>query len=420
MKGFPNQIADLGKIALGMESLISIVNQGGNAKDDGIFGQALVRTGVVGTGHIPMPIDEYIRQQLEKSVSDQSFRTTARGLRELYRLLGFIDDSNPAIEITDLGRKASSYAHMSMNSEQMDFWRMSIRNMTQIDDDGNTSHPYQVLLRLVGQKSGITRAKCALALEASDDSSDELARIVALADLPEEEIQTQIEVTKSNWDNAKKVLPAFAEQLNDVIRSGQSFTLADAPGRADVGIVEETTRQAVVRAPRTSRSVIPDTIGRAGLERISDEATPSQGIAPEAVAETNRLRHDRLHRHNIIVRELATRFTDMQLYEDPFDLLALTNDIGILVEVKTLNGTEADEVARVREALSQLLYYEAFVTTPIAGTTVVRKIACFENSISEEHREWLNQSGIAVIWKNSDAGYMGDALARATLSDFLD
>lgn len=109
----------------------------------------------------------------------------------------------------------------------------------------------------------------------------------------------------------------------------------------------------------------------------------------------------------------------MKLYEDPFDVLALTDSVGVLVEVKTLDGTVADEVARVREALSQLLYYEAFVTVPIAGGIVVRKIACFEHSINEEHRRWLNHSEIAVIWK-TDTGFAGDALARATLSNYLD
>lgn len=419
MKGFPNQVADLNKLALGMASLVSVVDRGQNAKDDGVFGEALVRAGVAGTGHIPMPVDEYLQEQLKKSTSNQSFRTTARGLRELYRLLSFIDDSDPAVQVTDIGRKAASYASMPMDVEQMDFWRTAIRNMTQNDERGHASHPYQVLLRLIGQKPGITRAKSALALEAIDDSAEELARIVALADLPEEEIRTRIGVSDSNWDNAKKILPRFAEQLQDVIKDDQLFRLADAPGQAEVGTVEEVTTEKTIRAPRSSRSVTPDSIGHAATEGVFDEVAPVKGVGPEAVAKTNKLRFDRRRRHNFIVKELAIRLTDMKLYEDPFDVLALTDSVGVLIEVKTLDGTVADEVARVREALSQLLYYEAFVTSPIAGSTVVRKIACFEHPISEEHRQWLNHSEIAVIWK-TDTGFTGDALARATLSNYLD
>ncbi len=419
MKGFPNQVADLSKLAAGIASLVSVVDGGQSAKDDGIFGEALVRVGVAGTGHVPMPVDEYLEEQLKKQVSNQSFRTTARGLRELYRILGFIDDSDTEVQATDLGRKAASYAGTSMGPEQMAFWRTAIRNMTQSDEDGRVSHPYQVLLRLIGQKPGITRAKSALALEALDDSAEELARIVALADLPEEEIRTKIGVSESNWDNAKKILPRFAEQLQDVIKDDQSFRLADAPGQAKAGIAEEAVTEKVIRAPRSSRSVTPDSIGRAATEDFFDEVVSAKGVDAETVAKTNKLRFDRRRRHNLIVKELASRLTDMKLFEDPFDVLALTNSVGVLIEVKTLDGAKADEVDRVREALSQLLYYEAFVTSPIAGATVVRKIACFEHPITEEHRLWLNRSEIAVIWK-TDTGFMGDALARATLSDYLD
>src|SRR6266705_958270 len=158
MKGFPNQVAELGKLATGMRCLIRLVGNRANAKDDGVFGQALVRAGVAGTGHTPMPVDRYIQQQLTKTASNQSFRTTARGLRELYRLLGFIDDTGPRIEVTDLGRQAGAFADSPMNPEQTDFWRRVIRNMTHDGADGEASHPYQVLLRLVAQKPGITRA----------------------------------------------------------------------------------------------------------------------------------------------------------------------------------------------------------------------------------------------------------------------
>ena len=419
MKGFPNQVADLNKLAIGMASLVSVADGGQNAKDDGVFGEALVRAGVAGTGHVPMPVDEYLGEQLKKPISNQSFRTTARGLRELYRILGFIDDSDIEVQLTDLGRKAASYADASMGAEQMDFWRTAIRNMTQSDDYGSVSHPYQVLLRLISQKPGITRAKSALALEALDDSAEELARIVALADLPEEEIRTKIGVSESNWYNAKKILPRFAEQLQDVIKDDQSFRLADAPGQAEAGIVEKPSTGKAIRAPRSSRSVTPESIGRAATGDVFDEIAPAKGIDAQAVAKTNKLRFDRHRRHNLIVQELASRLTGMQLFEEPFDILALTEAIGALIEVKSLDGTVADEVDRVREALSQLLYYEAFVTSPIAGATIVRKIACFERPISEDHRQWLNRSEIGVIWK-TDTGFTGDALARATLSAYLD
>ena len=102
MKGFPNQVADLGKLAKAMQYIVQLIDAGQQVKDDEIFGQALVRAGVAGTGHSHRPINEYIREQRAKPISGQSFRTTARGLRELFRILGFINDSGDVVEVTDL------------------------------------------------------------------------------------------------------------------------------------------------------------------------------------------------------------------------------------------------------------------------------------------------------------------------------
>lgn len=429
MKGFPNQFVELPKLAAGMRCLTDLVDGGSNPKDDGIYGPALVRARVAGTRHTPMSAEEYIRDQLTKEPSNQSFRTTARGLRELYRLMRLIDDSGAEIQVTALGRRAAAFTGLPMDSEQIDFWRRVIRNMTHRDDHG-LSHPYQVLLRLVARKPGITRAKCALALEARDDSPEQLDHIVALSDLPEDTIRARIDVTKSNWDNAKKVLPRFAEQLGDVICTGQSFVIADAPGRADEGAAEEPDaavgmiqrRTAGVRAPRSSREVTEQTIGRAGIAEQSDEVEiPTPEVDPTAAAEGIRRRAARLRRHNLLVREFAARLqaAGAQLYEDPFDILALVAARGILVEVKTLDGTDDDERDRVRDALAQLLYYEVFVTRPIAGEATIRKVACFEHKISGPHIAWLNRQGIAVIWKENGT-FTGDELAGDFLGRYLD
>ena len=46
MKGFPNQVADLRKLAVGMRCLVQLTDEGADARDDGVFGPALVRDGV--------------------------------------------------------------------------------------------------------------------------------------------------------------------------------------------------------------------------------------------------------------------------------------------------------------------------------------------------------------------------------------
>ncbi|MFZ5791442.1 MAG: hypothetical protein ACOY3L_12160 [Pseudomonadota bacterium] len=420
MKGFPNQVAELPKLAVAMRCLVNIERAGKNGKDDGVFGEALVRAGVAGTGHKPMPIEEYLQAQLKKTPSNRSYRTTARGLRELFRLMRFIDDSGPELTITNLGRLAAAFAGKAMNQQQIEFWRRVIGNIIHSDVYG-ASYPYQVLLRLVARKPGITRAKCALALEARNDSPEELDRIAKLADLSEGEIIEKIGVTKPNWDNAKKVLPRFAEQLHDVIHTKGTYVLADAPGRADAGPVVAPRgagqqRAAAPRAPRSSREVTPETIGKAGIAERSDEVSIPPPGDPGAIAAAIEARGDRLRRHNLLVREFAALFTKAgaKLYEDPFDILAILGELGILVEVKTLDGTESDQRERVRDALGQLLYYEGFLTGPVAGEAPIRKIACFEANISDKHREWLNGYSVATVWKVGGK-FACDDLARSFL-----
>ena len=281
----------------------------------------------------------------------------------------------------------------------------------------------------MARKPGITRAICALALAANDDSPEELDRIVALADLPENMIIDQIHVTKANWDNAKKMLPKFAEQLRDVVRSGHSFVIADSPGRANDGGIAATPADSGVglrhhtgaRAPRSSREVTPETIGLAGIADRPEETEIPPDLDPVAAAAAIRLRADRLRRHNVLVRMFAAKLYEVgaRLREGAFDILALMPPDGILVEVKTLDGTIEDERDRVRDALSQLLYYESFVIEPVAGAAPIRKIACFERSITDPHRAWLNQQGIAAVWMK-DGAFIGDALAEDFLGAHLE
>ncbi len=433
MKGFPNQVADLAKLATAMRCIVRLVDAGGQARDDGVLGEALVRARVAGTGHSPRPVGDYLRSQRQKEHSSQSHRTTARGLRELFKILGFINYSGDAVEVTGLGRQAAAFAGSPMNGAQISFWRRAIRNLLHDGGDGETSHPYEVLLRLIARKPGIPKPKCALALEAKNDSPEELTRIIGLVDLPGARIRKSLNVSKSNWANAVKVLPRFAMDLGDVVRTGRRgdyrYQIADAPGRADVGPAEPrpvalpagARRPSTPRAPRTSRPVTPATIANTGPVDAFDEVQVSPGIDPAVAAAAVRTRLDRRRRHNLLVQQLATRLvaTGGRLYENPFDILEVMAELGILAEIKTLDGTEDDERERVRDGLSQLLYYEAFVSRPVAGEVTIRKVACFERRISDAHIKWLNDNGIAVIWKDGDR-FDGDKLASDFLGRFLE
>lgn len=431
MKGFPNQVADLAKLAKAMQCIVRL--EGRQAKDDGVLGEAMVRAGVAGPGHGHQPVEDYLRSQRLKKLQNQSHRATARLLRELFKVLGFLIEGEGSVRVTELGHRAAAFADSPMNQQQITFWRRAIHNMSHDGGDGRESHPYQVLLRLIARRPGIEKEKLALALEAADDSRQELDRILGLAELPPDRIRHQIvvsrtggPVTETTWANAVKVLPHFAEQLGDVIVTGPRgrtrYQIADAPGREDVGTAAAPAarmpRQAAPRAPRTARAVTPDTIGQAGTAESFDEVDVRTLADPAATA---RARRDRLRRHNLMVKKLAARLaaTDVELFEDPFDILGIIEEIGIMVEAKTLDGTVDDERARVREALSQLLYYPAFLVSPVVSEDAIKKIACFERRISDAHIKWLNDNGIAVIWQDGD-GFDGDELASEFLGRFLE
>jgi len=424
MKGFPNQVSDLATLASALKVMVDLGADGKNPKNDGVFGEALIRRGVLGTGHKPMSVDKYLAEQKVKRTSYQSFRTRARGLRELFRVLELIDDSDDELVVTRAGEQIATLAGVKLTPDALRLWRTVIVGMSHDGGDGQSSHPYQVLLRLVAKRPGITRAKCALALEAKNDSDDELDRILALADREEDKIRVEIGVSAANWDNAKKILPRFAEQLGDVQKTGEQFWLSDAPGVPNGWPAEADSGKGAggPRRPRSASVVTSDSIARGGRAEDSDEGDElaETEIDPEALKGKKAKIKNRLKRHNAIVRNLAKKLEGegAELFENPFDCLACFAAEGLLIEVKSLDGTAKDEVLRVRDALAQVLYYEAFVTRPLVKKRAVRKIACFERKVSGEHVAWLQSSNIYVMWVEGD-GFDGTAEAKDELAGHL-
>jgi hypothetical protein len=337
--------------------------------------------------------------------------------------MGLIVDGNPP-QLTNQGIEVVNSIDNPFDEPAKSMWRNILLQMEHQGKDTPVSHPYQVLLRLVAKRPGITRAKCALALEAMDDSQEELNRIVALSDNTEEEIIAEIATTKTNWDNGKKVLPHFAEQLGDVVKTGNCFYLANDPGSGETDQESSDEVQApsprATRRPRSASEVTANTIARAGTIETFDEEEPSEPceVAPEALERRLARLRDRLRRHNLIVQQIAQELETEggTLFENPFDCLAVFDNHALLIEVKSLDGTEADEVSRVREALSQLLYYESFVTEPYVENDKIVKIACFESKIQDRHIDWLLGIGIITMWVDGE-GFTADDNAKAILEE---
>jgi hypothetical protein len=409
MKGFPNQVSDLRKLAKGMAVTAKLIADGKDVGSDSDYGEALVRGGVAGTGHgkKKLSIAKYLKAQKKKSERNQSHLATARGLRELFETLGLLSGNTLTID----GLRIASLPEDATDADLREAWGSVIRNMSHHGNYGGWSHPYQMLLRLVAKRPNISRALTALALEAKNDSDAELKRIVKLAEIGDEEkILKKIGETKSNWDNAKKVLPSFAEQLGDVVRKGKygGFKLAKGPGLASAPPPAPlpSAPAPTARRPSRPRKVTPDSIAISGTVESFDEAPSDEPKATPTAAELAAIRvkiAERLKRHNLMVQDLALLLAldDAELFENPFDCLARFSAEGLLIEAKTLDGTEADEVIRVRDAYSQLLYYEAFATDDYAKGLPLIKIAAFEGPITADHHKWLRKGDIHPIWKSA-------------------
>src|SRR5438067_1495556 len=131
MKGFPNQVSDLTKLTAALSIAAELQSSGRNVRDDSVYGTELVHGGVAGTGHTARPIAEYLEEQNRKPPSNRSHQTTARGLRELFEVLGLMVDDGIGITLTseaaDLAR-----AGRNLTPDVLQKWRNVIRDMTHV------------------------------------------------------------------------------------------------------------------------------------------------------------------------------------------------------------------------------------------------------------------------------------------------
>jgi hypothetical protein len=209
-------------------------------------------------------------------------------------------------------------------------------------------------------------------------------------------------VSKPNWDNAKKILPAVAEQLGDVVRRNGGLYPA-TPARP-VTPVDQTSAVALTTsniARVSARRVTSDSIATTRPQDDYDETVDLENsVDPGAIAAAISKREERRVRHNQLVQSLAGRFEQASgdLWEGVFDCIGAWDSSVVLVEVKTLDGQISDEIRQVRSAAAQLLYYAAFDVPQELATRETHLVACFENKPSDRHVSWLNELGIAVVW----------------------
>lgn len=419
LKNFPHQYADASKIRAALETVRDLNDRGADVGDDGVLGEELARRGIhnlLGTGSF----EQRLAAARAKPPSNQGFRTAAREMRRTFVYLGWLDDD---WEVTPSGAELLATAVAS--TEERDLWREALLALTLTDDDGNASHPVRALLRLIADHPFDGRDGLELALEAKDDSEREFRRLVRLSKLTKPERLRELGVSDTKADDAKKILPALAEQAGLIERQTPKhpYTLTDA-GKTAIGAAleagevlrPERTRAASRRTYRgAQRKVTRHTAGR----RRALSPRSRRALTDEEQAAADRLLYERTDRHQELVRNLASAMPSrLDFYEDQssYDFVAESGDDGalLLFEVKTLEG---DEVTQVRLAVGQLLYYRDVVIPTQWPTRDVRPVAAFEGAIDPVLARFLDGLRIGAIAIRSDKLEPLNKLGRDTLRD---
>ncbi|MGC5816020.1 hypothetical protein [Clostridium perfringens] len=138
-----------------------------------------------------------------------------------------------------------------------------------------------------------------------------------------------------------------------------------------------------------------------------DETCNGEGNNLVDLSEGIRTRKKRTERHSdvvkLVARTLEVKF--FNLYEGRIDCLAIRNIVetpAIIIEVKTLDGTDTDECSQVMKAFSQLFYYEEFHMGDFESS-YTQKVVVFESKISDEHICFFEKNGILVFWVENNS-----------------
>lgn len=219
MKNFPHQFNDLGKLFDALLAIKELIEEEIPLKDEHV-GELLTRNRIYTYRNKSLSINEYLEQEELKPTSNRGYLTVARDIKRLFQLLGFLtvfDDKSGT-----LSTHAIQLISAPTNEIKKELWKNSFMQLGIEGVDGEISHPYRILLKLVQEKSGIETKKLMLALEAENNSFEEYERIIKLSDLALDEIIESTGTTESMAKNAVKILPGIAEQLGDIERRGNN------------------------------------------------------------------------------------------------------------------------------------------------------------------------------------------------------
>lgn len=443
MKNFPHQFSEFAKIRAALAAIRDLLDRGRPVGDDDELGYELARRGIYTFRNLGSEsVDDRIKREREKPPSSQGARTAARDFRRTLVFLRFIEDG-AGWRITDSGHELLASAPES--SDERNVWLTALYDLSVEDASGRVSHPIRLLLWLVhhfGNALGPGFRGMELALEASDDSATELARIAELAQLTDPErsqrLQEELGVSAAQIANARKILPAFARNagliagggtverhvLTDLGRAAYDEAFGD-DGDAQTGVDDQPSRRSrSSTAPGSRRSrrhaharrVTPETV--AAVPSVNPEAW--EVLSEVAQREAIRLRLERNQRHQELVKGLAGVIGDtMELSESAssFDLLGEPVEAELPAVVFEVKSLADDARKQVERASFQLHHYRfAIRQDGLVQGREIRLAAVFEQDVGDFWARLLNEMEIAAFtYTDNGLGPLND-LARTLLN----
>ena len=399
MKAFPHQFNQLDKLTAALELLVIMKADGRNVTDDNEFGSGLAKAGIYSFRNLITSVEDRLKEEKKKASGDQGFRTAARDLRRFFELSGLVTAKYDA---TLRGREI--VAAKGSPDLRDALWRQAMIDLRLPDADGNISHPYQILLKLVGDHPGIQTKKLLLAFEARDDSPEEYTRVSSMASLAFEDIVNGMGVTSSSAANAVKILPAIAEQVGDIERNRHCFPkLTSLPS-------EDGDSNSLEGNPEPTKAKVPVEVDPENISKVPDFGEPDQD-ASFNLAAANEIRKKRTIQHHEAVISIAKLIAQdgFKVFENPYDCLGYEEKTGaLLIEVKTLDGTPADEHRQSVKALGQLKSYGYFHVPEAMKKPAIVEVVAYNQTPSVPMMQFMKAHSVTSAWSNDDHWFTSD------------
>jgi hypothetical protein len=404
VKNLPHQVNRIDRFTLGLGVFARLASDGADLRDDGVVGDALARAGAYTfRGPQAGSVEDRLVAEHAKSPSDQGTRTMARELRRTFEGLDLLEiEAGSLAPTVDAARLLDLHADPA-SSEAHSIWRRAFHDLV-ITDASGTSHPYEIMLRLAGERPGIPKGLLGLALEAEDDSEAEFQRLLNLVDHNDASpAWDSLDISRAQRANSVKILPAVAEQLGELVTVG-GFAFIALP---DPFEPRQEKRRRSAGALRSRRRRYERNRSRGKRPTTGTETTRSYD--PDLSAARYQAHEECLSAFDAILEASLDR------WEGDYDLVADDGSALLLVEVKTIRN-DADN--QVRLGLGQLLYYEHFDVRPDWPTTDVNRLLVVDGEIDTELEDFLDNHKVGLVVRATDGTWSGTPRARQHLAQF--